>query len=365
MPTNEGGSITSPGNTTPSWYSEYASSIQSAVTSLDTAENAQGQDNPLFGMANTEASDGSAGGTSAYPKWIRHLDVIEDNPLDTGGQISSFTYSVESQILRGTMAFSKSKLQELDPSYTGYTHVFCVRVPPVLTQVARGKQIAGFDGTTGVERGRQHCINLKALFEMGCTGYSGTPDLTLNTSPVNIGWNDRQYAAPTYSEYGSTDFTLKVLECRGDPLRRGIEYWTSAVSDPNLKAATMNGATNDDGTRLLAPTLANFTWTFMIVQTDQTMLTIQDISLWNSCLIKGIDRGNLDWENGQIDIVQPRDVQFSGVYMPDCRNKYLRKMAELLLGMRLKYYKRYQDMGYAEIGTKEWDTIGTTFETGS
>ena len=31
---------------------------------------------------------------------------------------------VASQIVRGTMTFNKDKLRELDPSYSGYTHIF-------------------------------------------------------------------------------------------------------------------------------------------------------------------------------------------------------------------------------------------------
>lgn len=296
---------------------------------------------------------------NGQPTYIRHLSNIAENPNDTGGTIEHYAYTIESQLLRGTMAFSKSKLQELDPSYIGYTHIFCVRVPPILTQVARGYQVPGFD-TPG--RGRRHCIALKTFFEMGCTSYSGTPDLTLNNSQVSVGWADRVYAAPTTAEYGSTSFTMNVLECRGDPLRKGIEYWVSGVSDPNVKAAMMNGATDESG-QLLEPTLGNFTWAFMVVQTDQTLLTIQDISLWNNCIIGGVPRDNLDWENGTVDIVQPRSIQFTGVYMPDTENPYMRRMAEKLLGMRLKYYKRYRDMGEVEIGTKEWDTIGTDWST--
>lgn len=312
----------------------------------------QANNNPLY-KVNGEGT----------PEYIRHMDIYTpDNGMNPNDRIVGVSYDIESQLLRGTMAFSRDKLAELDPSYQGYTHIFCVRVPPILSQVARNMQVEGFDDpygygtkTKGVY-GKQHCRNLKALFEMGCTSISGTPSLTLNTSQVSVGWNDRSYPAPTTAEYDSTSFTLKVLECRGDPLRKGIEYYISGVSDPNVKAAMMNGATDDKG-RLLAPTLANFTWAFMVVQTDQTMLTIQDVALWNSCIITGIDRSNLDWENGTVDIVQPRDVQFNGMYMPDCRNKYLHEMAAKLLGMRLQYYKRYQDMDSVTIGANQWDNF--------
>jgi len=272
------------------------------------------------------------------------------------------TYDAESQLLRGTMSFSKDKLQELDPSYTGYTHVFVTRVPPVLTAPANGRQISGFDtiGAGGVETAKAHCRNLKALLEMGCTSYSGTPDLQLQTSEVNIGFAERSYPAPTIASYDGKQFTLKCLETRGEPLRRGIEYYISAIADPNVKAAMMNGALNLDGS-LMDPTLANFTWSFMIVQTDQTLLNIQDITLWNSCLITGVDRSNLDWENGTIDIVQPRDVAVVGVYMPDSRNPYIENWAKRLMGTRIKYYKRYQDMSEEDIGCQYWQAPGSAY----
>lgn len=306
--------------------------------------------------------------TSANPN---PLYASSGSSLAYGGRIGVMhTYDAETQLLRGTMSFSKSKLQELDPSYTGYTHVFVIRIPPVLTEPARGNQISGFDddvgynadasknsknALSGADKAKAHCRNLKALFEMGCTSYSGTPDLTLNTSEVNIGWSERSYPAPTFSAYDGKQFTLKCLETRGEPLRRGIEYYISAIADPNVKAAMMNGALVGDS--LMEPTLANFTWSFMIVQTDQTLLNIQDITLWNSCIITGIERSSLDWENGTIDIVQPRDVNIVGVYMPDSRNPIIEKKARELMATRLKYYKRYQDMDSTDLGEADWKTI--------
>ena len=291
--------------------------------------------NPLYGL-----------NSSGIPNYIKRMDT-------------SMIYDVESQLLRGTMSFAKDKLKELDPSYTGYTHVFVVRIPPVLTAPANGRQVTGFE-TDGIAHAQAHCRNLKALFEMGCTSYSGTPDLTLNTAEVNVGWSERSYPAPTTSAYDGKQFTLRVLETRGEPLRRGIEYYTSAITDPNVKAAMLNGALDMDG-NLMEPTLSNFTWSILVVQTDQTLLNIQDISLWQNCIITGIDRSNLDWENGTVDIVQPRDVNFTGMYMPDAHNPFIDNMAQKLLGYRLKYYRRYSDMDNEWLNTDSWQGPGSAY----
>ena len=275
------------------------------------------------------------------PNYVTHMSVLNQEK-----------YDVETQLIRGTMSFSKDKLKELDPSYTGYTHIFVLRMPPFMTQVANGRVVTGYESDI-VDKARTHCKNLKALIEMGSTSYSGTPDLTLNTSEVNTGFSERSYPAPTYSAYDSKTFNLNVLETRGDKLRHAVEFYINGVSDANVKATMLHGALNDDGS-LMEPTLANMTFAFMIVQTDQTLLNIQDISLWNSCIITSIDRSTLDWDNGTIDIVQPRTLAITGNYMPDSENAYLRAMAEKLLGYRLSYYKRYQDMDSTTIGAKSW-----------
>lgn len=296
---------------------------------------------------------------------------LEANPnplyaLDSNGQpvyserISQpAVFDVESQLLRGTMSFSKDRLRELDPSYTGYTHIFVLRMPPFMTAVANGYQLPNYEAD-GVQLAQNHCKNLKALLELGSTSYSGTPDLTMNTSEVNVGWSERSYPAPTYSQYDGKQFTIRCLETRGEPLRRAIEYYISSITDPNVKATMLNGALNQDGT-LMEPTLANYTFSLMIVQTDQTLLKIQDISLWNSCMITNFDRSNLDWENGSIDIVAPKDVQFSGVYIPDAGNSVVLERAKRLLGVRLAYYRRFSELTEKMLGADSWNSEGTSY----
>lgn len=279
--------------------------------------------------------------------------------FDDNDARNSSVYDVESQLIRGTMSFSKDKLRELDPSYTGYTHIFVLRMPPFMTAIARGDVLDGFD-RNAVVRAKQHCKNLKCLIEMGSTSYSGTPDLTLNTSEVNTGWSERSYPAPTYSAYDGKQFTIRALETRGEPLRRGVEYYINGISDANVKATMLNGALNSDGT-LMTPTLDNFTFAIMVVQTDQTLRYIQDVSIWNSCIITNIDRSNLDWENGSIEIVQPKDIQFTGVYMPDAHNDAIDEMALKLLGTRLRYYKRFEHMDKTDLGTSSWNTTGAAY----
>lgn len=289
------------------------------------------------------------------------LYALDNNgALTLGSRISqSMPYDAESQLIRGTMSFSKDRLRELDPSYTGYSHIFVLRMPAFMTAIANGNVISGYDPNS-VAIAQMHCKNLKALLELGSTSYSGTPDLELNTTNVNTGFAERNYAAPLTSAYEATTFQINCLETRGEPLRRALEYYINGISDANVKATMLHGALNADGT-LMDPSLPNYTFAIMVVQTDQTMLRIQDISLWDSCIATSVSRSDLDWTNGDINIAEPKTVQFSGVYMPDSNNASVVYKAKQLLGQRMQYYKRFKDMTDKEIGTPTWQVTGNAY----
>lgn len=289
------------------------------------------------------------------------LYALDNNgALSLGSRISqSMPYDAESQLIRGTMSFSKDRLRELDPSYTGYSHIFVLRMPAFMTAIANGNVISGYDSDS-VAVAQMHCKNLKALLELGSTSYSGTPDLELNTTNVNTGFAERNYAAPLTSAYEAMTFQINCLETRGEPLRRALEYYINGISDANVKATMLHGALNADGS-LMDPSLPNYTFAIMVVQTDQTMLRIQDISLWNSCIATSVSRSDLDWTNGDINIAEPKTVQFSGVYMPDSNNASVVYKAKQLLGQRMQYYKRFKDMTDKEIGTPTWQVTGNAY----
>ena len=289
------------------------------------------------------------------------LYALDNNgALTLGSRISqSMPYDAESQLIRGTMSFSKDRLRELDPSYTGYSHIFVLRMPAFMTAIANGNVISGYDSDS-VAIAQMHCKNLKALLELGSTSYSGTPDLELNTTNVNTGFAERNYAAPLTSAYEATTFQINCLETRGEPLRRALEYYINGISDANVKATMLHGALNADGT-LMDPSLPNYTFAIMVVQTDQTMLRIQDISLWNSCIATSVSRSDLDWTNGDINIAEPKTVQFSGVYMPDSNNASVVYKAKQLLGQRMQYYKRFKDITDKVIGTPPWQVTGNAY----
>lgn len=256
-------------------------------------------------------------------------------------------YDVHSQLLRGTMTFSREKLKELDPSYTGYIHIFVLRMPYFMECLMQeGGSFEDFYGGewSPKEEAHYHYNNLKQLIEMGSTSYSGTPNLTMDVTDINVGWNERNYAAPTKSQYDGNSFTIKCLETRGEPLRLGMEWYINCITDANGKYAHLGGAKYPQTGKPLEPSIANYTFTIMVVQTDQSLLRIQNIDLWNNAMFTEAPRDNLDWSQGEIDVVQPRDIQFRGIYLPVTRNAVCMAKAIELMKTRSLYYKRIEDL---------------------
>lgn len=256
------------------------------------------------------------------------------------------------QLVRGTMVFSKDRLKELDPAYTGYTHIFVLRMPWFMELLKKNGAIAGYDDEAAA-KAKYHYDNLKSLIELGTTSYSGTPNLSMDTADINVGWEDRNYSAPTKAQYSGNEFTLRMLETRGEPLRLAAEYYISSVFDPVGKFASMGGAKNPDTGKPLEPSIANYTFSIMVVQTDQTLLRIQNIDLWNNAFFTEIDRSNLDWEQGNINIVEPKELRFRGVYLPATDNKTCQAKALELLKTRSLFYKRIVDLTDADLRLDE------------
>ena len=217
---------------------------------------------------------------------------------------------IASQIVRGTMTFNKEKLRQLDPSYSGYTHISVLSMPDFMAALARGDII----GTSEeVKRTRKaalyHYRNLKALIEMGSTSYQGTPDLTLQTDDVNVGWSEKNFAVPTTSSYDGTQFTITCIETYGEPLRRAVEFYIHGVADPNAKYQHL------------------------------------------------VSRSHMDWTLGEVSTVQPQALQCRGIYLPYTESDKVKEFAKTALEKRLHYYKRLDDMSYSDLGYKYWTDV--------
>lgn len=234
-------------------------------------------------------------------------------------------------LLRGTLNLSRAELAKYAPHYTGMTQIF------VLKNIRFMEEAVGGDAETRALAvlAKQHAANLKNLIEFCSLSYSGTPDLSPEDATVETGYSETEISVPTGAKYDGTSFSIKILEQETEVLRHGLEFYQQGLFDPYGKWAHMHGSK-------LSFTPENYTMEIAVVQMDPKLERIQDISLWQAARPKPVDRDNLNWQQGQIEIVQAKDVQFSGRYIANA-DQYLPEI-EKLLAKRLQLIKKAKQL---------------------
>jgi hypothetical protein len=223
----------------------------------------------------------------------------------------------DASLIRGTFSLSRDKLKEFAPHYTGQTQIFVL------------KNIKYMEDSIG--EGKIHADNLKILLEYGSLSYSGTPDMTLNTNTIETGVEGRQIEVATTTTIDGQSFSIRVFEKKDEPLRRALEYYARGLSDHLQPWSHMHGSELD-----FAP--ENYTMEILIVHLNPKLDKIQQIDLWQNAIPKPVDRDNLNWQQGQIEVLQPKDVQFTGNYYPDADQLF--EKAKALVNGRLALYKK-------------------------
>lgn len=226
-------------------------------------------------------------------------------------------------ILRGTISFGRDKLKAITPAYTGFTHIFLIKGIRALESYELID--ANFKAEAQI-----HAKHFKFFLEHASLSYDGTPDLQLGMSDVPTGYQDRSIGVPTSATYDSNQFSIQMIETYGEPLRRCFEFIIQLIFDPTGKYVHLFGSS-------LEPVTENLTFELMVVTTDQTLKRITDITVWEACTATGIDRSNLNWEQGNIETIQPKTVQFRGVPRPNAWDMF--DTAKTLMTSRLNLYK--------------------------
>lgn len=229
--------------------------------------------------------------------------------------------SADNNLLRGTINLSRAELAKYAPQYTGQTQIFVLKNVRFLEE--------------GDAVGKKHAANLKNLIEFCSLSYSGTPDLSSEDAEVETGFSNVQISVPTGTKYDGTSFTIRVLEQETEVLRHALEYYQNGLFDGMGNYVHMHGSA-------LSFSPENYTMEIVIVQLDPTLSKIQDISLWQAVRPKPVDRDNLNWQQGQVEVVQPKDIQFTGRYIPNA-DSYLSSI-EALVNRRIALHKTVKQL---------------------
>jgi hypothetical protein len=216
----------------------------------------------------------------------------------------------------GVPNLSKDQLKNFDPTYTGYVHIFVVRVPEVLTK---------HDLLFGTSHGK----NFKAIFERTSTSFSGLPELTVNYQDQVHGFADRKVPHATTIESNFDTMTMRCLEFKNLPVYNMIQEWLYLVGgDESTKIKDYKGmASAIPG----GYSLENHTASFIVCNSNPEMTDIQGRAHYiTAAMPTNLPREIYHLNAGEIGIVEGHDIAMKGVlkYGPEISTKALTMLTE-------------------------------------
>lgn len=138
------------------------------------------------------------------------------------------TYSM---FLGGMNATSPS-LDQFDPLRTGYGRIFFVKIPRFMFYLDKDQ-----------------AKRVRHILEYGNTGFDGLGSTQLDFENMTGGYAGKEIPIPVSAKDDMTEFSLKLYEFSGSPIREFMELWITGISDPHTGLAHYHGA-KDGNTRI-------------------------------------------------------------------------------------------------------------------
>ena len=178
-------------------------------------------------------------------------------------------------------------LEKYDPLKTGYGRLFMIR-NPIFVEHLIPDQMSIF----------------KHILEYGNTAISGIGDVSVNFEALKGGYVGKQFEIPMTAEDGTTEFTVKVYEFSGSPVREVLHTWINGTTDLLTGLATYHGLED------LPRKQSNQTAEFIYVATDNTGEKVEYACMLANCFPKGINTDVFNYESGNHALVET-DIAFT------------------------------------------------------
>ena len=209
----------------------------------------------------------------------------------------------------GGINATKDSLAGYEPILTGNNRLFMVREPLMLTKAIPNK-----------------CHKFKHLLEYAPMSVSGLADPTVDMDAINGGYKGKGLDIPVTYNDNTTNFTVKVVEFTGSPIRDVVQYWMNGVLDSNTSITHYNGNPGN-----LEMNVANEFAEFVYMLTDKTGTQIEYACLLANCFPKSINLDPFNYTAGQHNIIET-EIEFSCVKYEDSD---INELAKHLLHNRL------------------------------
>ena len=199
--------------------------------------------------------------------------------IQTGAHQFNGNKIVQYALTLGGFNTTHGALKQWDPLITNYPRLFMVRKPLSLQRYFVGHEIK-FDA-------------FKHLLEYGNLGVSGLQNPSVEFDEIKGGYGGRSFEIPKGVTDGTNEFTVKLIELNGSPVREIIHTWINSVVDLDSGLLHYNGLV---AAGQLGYSQANHTAEFIFVQTDRSGMKVQYACHLTNCFPKEIptDHFNAD-----------------------------------------------------------------------
>lgn len=216
-------------------------------------------------------------------------NITHTNTIQSGRSMKTFQDAsiTEYALFLGGTNVTHDVLAKYDPLKTGYGRLFMIRKPGFVDRLI-GQQMDIF----------------KHILEYGNTAVSGIGDVSVNFEALKGGYVGKQFEIPMSAEDGTTEFTVKVYEFSGSPIREVLHTWINGTTDLLTGLATYNGE------KSLERKQSNQTAEFIYIATDNTGERVEYACLLANCFPKGINTDVFNYESGNHALVET-DIAFT------------------------------------------------------
>lgn len=252
---------------------------------------------------NATGPEGYNGWTDAKIGATRYFnrDFSETKKSDNNTKIShlfrntkGFRDVTKYNLMRGVPDFGS--LVQFNPYETGYAAFIICGMPKFM------EMLAAIDTTYG-----QLVDNWKHIIEYEFKSIDGFQDLNADTYTLGDDLNNINVISKVNMQSAS-EFSLTYEEKSGSPLTKFAKLYLTGIKDPRTQVKTYHGLIHNG---LMEPGFENEVFTFLYINTDNTMREVEAAYLLICCQLNSADTDMYNYTKGDIN---KRDVtvKFSG-----------------------------------------------------
>jgi hypothetical protein len=198
------------------------------------------------------------------------------------------------RLMRGVPDFGS--LVQFNPYETGYAAFIICQMPKFIQELARYNS-----------EYYKLMVNWAHIIEYEFKSFDGLQDISADTIQLGDDLNNINVISKVNMQSAS-EFSLTYDEKSGSPLTKFAKLYLTGIKDPRTQVKTYHGLIHGQG---YTPGFEKEVFTFLFINTDNTMLKVEAAYLLIACQLNSADTDMYNYTKGDIG-KRETTVKFSG-----------------------------------------------------